>query len=229
MLGAKKAVAFDISAACSGFIYGLITAQQFISTGYYNNILVVGCEVLSKITDWQDRSTCVLLGDGAGAAVLKRGVNRGNILASYLETDGSQGDILIMPAGGSRNPTTKETIKKRMHYLKMEGNKLFKIVVSVLPDVINKVLKKAGISLRKLSLLIPHQANTRIVEAVAKKVGISMDKIYMNIDKCGNTSSASIPLAMHEALKSGRIKSGDKILLVSFGGGLTFGAAVIEW
>ncbi len=227
-LGAKKAAAFDISAACAGFVYGITIAQQFITSGKYRYALVIGTEVLSSITDWQDRNTCVLFGDGAGAAVLSE-VKSGGILSSYIGCDGSKASLLMVPGGGSRNPASHETLAKRLHYLKMEGNELFKIAVKSMTEAAEVSLKQAGKSFRDVNLIIPHQANARIIMAVAKKLGLSEDKIYLNIEKYGNMSSASTAIALCEAAKEGRIKKGDIVLLDAFGAGLVWGASVIEW
>lgn len=227
-LQAKKAVCFDISAACAGFIYGLSVAQQFISCGTYKNALVVGSEVLSSITDWQDRNTCVLFGDGAGAVVLSE-VKSGGIISTYLGCDGSKTGILNMPAGGSRNPATRQTVEKRMHYLKMQGNDVFKIAVNAMTEAAERVLRQAGMTFADVDLIIPHQANARIIMAVAKKLGIPEDRVYLNIERCGNMSSASTVTALCEAVQEGKVKKGDIILLDAFGAGLVWGACVIEW
>jgi 3-oxoacyl-[acyl-carrier-protein] synthase-3 len=227
-LSVKDAACFDISAACAGFVYGLAIAQQFIACGSYKNALVVGTEVLSLVTDWQDRSTCVLFGDGSGAAVLTE-VKSGGILSTYLGCDGSKMDLLNIPGGGSRNPTTHETVDKRLHYIKMQGNELFKIAVRMMAEAAEIALKKAGLKITDVDLIIPHQANMRIIMAVAKKVGLSGDKIYMNIARYGNMSSASTATALCEAVKEGKVKKGDIVLLDAFGAGLVWGACVIEW
>ena len=227
-LQAKKAVCFDISAACAGFVYGLSVAQQFISCGTYKNALVVGSEVLSSITDWQDRNTCVLFGDGAGAAVLSE-VKSGGIISTYLGCDGSKTGILNMPAGGSRNPATRQTVEKRMHYLKMQGNDVFKIAVNTMTEAAETVLRQAGMTFADVDLIIPHQANARIIMAVAKKLGIPEDRVYLNIERCGNMSSASTVTALCEAVQEGKVKKGDIILLDAFGAGLVWGACVIKW
>ena len=225
---AKKATCFDISAACAGFVYAIVVAQQFIAAGTYKNALVVGTEVLSAITDWQDRNTCVLFGDGAGAAVLAP-VNSGGILSVYLGSDGTQKDLLMLPAGGSRYPPTHETIDKRMHYIKMRGNELFKLAVKIMADTAQEALRQAGLKCSDVKLIIPHQANMRILMALAKKLGLPPNKIYLNIEKYGNMSSASTAVALCEAVKEGRIKKGDTILLDAFGAGLVWGACVIKW
>ncbi len=227
-LGAKQAVAFDISAACSGFIYGLVLAQQFLARGVYKNALVIGAEKLSAVTDWNDRNTCVLFGDGAGAAVLAP-VSSGGILSSYLGSDGSYTDLLMLPGGGSRNPASSHTIEKRMHYMKMQGNELFKLAVNLMSHAAEVAIERAGLKPQDISLLVPHQANTRIIMAVAKKLHFPADKIFINIQKYGNMSSASAATALCEAVKEGRVKKGDIILLDAFGAGLTWGACVIKW
>lgn len=227
-LSAKKAACFDVSAACAGFVYALSIAQQFISTGAYKNALVIGAEKLSSITDWKDRNTCVLFGDGAGACVLGE-VKDGGIVATYLGCDGSNLNLLNLPAGGSRMPASHETIDQRLHYLKMNGNELFKIAVRTMTDAALAVLEKAGLKFSDIDLIIPHQANSRIIMAVAKRLGLTEDKIFLNIEKYGNMSSASTATALVEAVKEGRIKKGDIVLLDAFGAGLVWGAAVIKW
>lgn len=227
-LGAKKAACFDISAACAGFVYGLSVAEKFIACSVYKNALVIGTEVLSSITDWQDRNTCVLFGDGAGAVVLSE-VKKGGIISTYLGCDGSKAGILNMPAGGSRNPATSETVRNRQHYLKMQGNELFKIAVNTMTDAAEIVLKQAGMTFADVDLIIPHQANARIIFAVAKKLGIPPERVYLNIERCGNMSSASTVTALCEAVQEGKVKQGDIILLDAFGAGLVWGACVIEW
>jgi 3-oxoacyl-[acyl-carrier-protein] synthase-3 len=227
-LGATKAVCFDVEAACAGFVYALSVAQQFIASGVYRNALVIGAEVLSSITDWKDRSTCVLFGDGAGAVVLSK-VKSAGILSTYLGSDGSLTDLLMLPAGGSRNPTTYETVNKRLHYLKMNGNELFKVAVRKMTEAAQIVLKQVGLKFSDIDLVIPHQANERIILAVAKRLGLAKDKIFLNIEKYGNMSSASTACALCEAVKGGRIKKGDIILLDAFGAGLVWGACVIKW
>lgn len=227
-LSAKNAFCFDIAAACAGFVYGIVTAQQFISRGTIKNALVVGAEVLSSITDWQDKNTCVLFGDGAGAAVLAP-VNSGGILSGYLGSNGSQGELLMVPAGGSRHPASHQTLDKRLHYIKMRGNELFKIAVKTMTHAAQVALKQAGLECKDVDLVIPHQANVRILMAVANRLGLSEDKIYFNIEKYGNMSSASTATALCEAVKEGRIKKGDIVLLDAFGGGLVWGACVIKW
>jgi len=229
-LGAKNAAVMDIVAACSGFIYGLSVAQSFIYSGKYKTILVIGVEILSKITNWNDRNTCVLFGDGAGAAIVQRAnENNKGILATYLCGDGSLANLLHIPVGGTRTPLTKENIDKGDHFIKMEGSEVFKSAVRSMGDAATRALKEANISAEQVDLLIPHQANIRIIEATAKRLKLPMEKVFVNIDKYGNTSAASIPIALDEARKSGRIKPGDITLLVAFGAGFTWGSAVIRW
>lgn len=227
-LKAKKAVCFDISAACAGFVYALVNAWQFIKGGLYRNALVVGSEVLSTITDREDRSTCVLFGDGAGAAVLTESKKPG-FLSTYLGSDGSQAEILNMPGGGSRNPISSEVINKRLHYIKMKGNELFRIAVRVMVEAANKALAQAGLKKSDIDLLVPHQANKRIITAVSKRLHIPQDKVYMNIDRYGNMSSASSAVALCEAWEEGRINKDDIVVLDAFGGGLVWGSCVIKW
>lgn len=228
-IGAKRAAAFDISAACSGFVYGLSVVDQFIKNGTYETALLIGAETLSKITDWTDRNTCVLLGDGAGAVVVKSTEEEKGILSFYLGADGGAGDLLKLPAGGSRMPPTHETIDNGLHYIKMRGNELFKVAVRVLVRAIQEALSRIHLSSEEISLLIPHQANLRIIQAMAEKAGIPLSKVYINVDRYGNTSSASIAIALDEAVREGRIKEGDIVVLDAFGGGLTWGACVIRW
>ncbi|MCM8778601.1 MAG: ketoacyl-ACP synthase III [Candidatus Omnitrophica bacterium] len=225
---AKDAVCFDISAACTGYIYALNIAEQFLKNNTYKNALVIGTEKLSAITDWKDRSTCVLFGDGAGASVLRK-VKNGGIISSYLASDGEQVDLLKIPAGGSRMPASFYTLKERLHFLKMEGTELFKHAVKLMAEAAEKALNRAGLSCKDVTYLIPHQANIRILQAVAKKIGLPMEKIYLNIEKYGNMSSASTAVALYETVKFKKIKKGDIIVLVAFGSGLTWGATVIEW
>ena len=227
-LGASKAASLDISAACSGFVYALVIAQQFIAQGTYKNALIVGSEVLSSITDWKDRNTCVLFGDGAGAAVLAP-VDSDGILSTYLGSDGTLGDLLMLPGGGSRNPSTHKTLDKHMHYIKMRGNELFKLAVKIMAEVAQEALKRAGLECKDVDWVIPHQANTRILMSMAKKLNLPKEKIYLNIDRYGNMSSASTATALYEAVKSNCIKKGDIVLLDAFGGGLVWGACVIKW
>ena len=227
-LGAKKAACFDLSAACAGFVYGISVAQQFLACGTYKNALVVGVEVLTSVTDWQDRNTCVLFGDGAGAVVLTE-VKEGGIISTYLGCDGSKVGILNLPAGGSRLPASAETVKNRQHFLKMQGNELFKIAVNTMTKAAEVVLAQAKMTFADIDLIIPHQANARIIMAVAKKLGIPEERVYLNIERCGNMSSASTVTALCEAVREGKVKRGDVILLDAFGAGLVWGACIIKW
>ena len=228
-LGINHIPAFDISVACSGFIYGIAIADQFIKSGGYKHILVIAAEKMSSVVDWQDRSTCVLMGDGAGAAVLGE-VENGGVLSIYLGADGSKGDLLMMPAGGSRLPATASTVEARLHFLKMEGNVLFKHAVKVMAEAALKATEPLGLKGDDINLVIPHQANIRILNAVAKRMGIDPEKkVYLNIDKYGNMSAASSAVALTEAVEEGRVKKGDIIVLDAFGAGLTWGAIVIKW
>jgi 3-oxoacyl-[acyl-carrier-protein] synthase-3 len=228
-LGAVKAAGFDVNAACSGFLYGLYTADAFVKAGMHNRILVVGTEVLSKITDWEDRTTCVLFGDGAGAVVIEGTTEDRGLLSINISSDGSMWDLLHLPGGGSRYPVSPESIEKRLHYIKMRGNETFKIAVRTLEDLAVKILEENNLPASELSFLVPHQANLRIIQATADRLKIPMDKVLVNIDRYGNTSAASIPIALDEAVTSGRIKGGDYLLFEAFGGGLTWASALVKW
>lgn len=228
-LGIKNAAVFDLNAACAGFIYSLSTAQQFLQTGTYKTALVIATETLSKITDWEDRNTCVLLGDGAGAAVLKKEKGDSGILSCYLDADGRYGDLLNMPAGGSRIPATVETVKNRLHYLKMKGNETFRIAIPEMTKSVKRGLEGCGLKIEDIALLIPHQANIRIINALAKRLSLPIKKVFINIDRCANTSAATVAIALDEANHQGRIKKGDIIELVAFGAGFTWGSCVIKW
>ena len=227
-IGAKNAAAFDVSAACAGFVYALTIANQFILQGVYKNILVIGAEKLSSFTDWEDRNTCVLFGDGAAAAVVSE-VQEGGILSTYLGSDGTRADLLNIPGGGSRNPASPETLERRLHYLHMEGNEVFKLAVTIMAEAAYMAIKKAGLEPKDIDLVIPHQANIRIIMAMAKKLKFPQEKIYLNIERYGNMSSASTITALCEAVKEGRVKKGDIVLLDAFGAGLVWGACVIKW
>lgn len=227
-LKAYNACCFDVSAACAGFVYALTTAWQFIASGFYKNILVVGSEVLSSITDWQDRSTCVLFGDGAGAAVLTAS-NKPGFLSAYLGSDGSQTDLLMVPGGGSRYPCSKEVLAKRQQYIRMQGNELFRVAVRLMVLAAEIALKKAKLKTKDVSMLIPHQANKRIIDAVAKRLDIPCERIFLNVSRYGNMSSASTAVALCEAWEQKHLKAGDLVLLDAFGGGLVWGSCVIKW
>lgn len=228
-LGAKRAAAFDINAACSGFIYGLAVANSFIKSGVFKRILVIGAEVLSKLTDWEDRATCVLFGDGAGAAILEATKEERGILSTKIYSDGTMWDLLHTPGGGSRYPASRETLRKRLHFIKMKGNETFKVAVRTLESLVLETLRENNLTPSQLSLLIPHQANLRIIQATAKRLDLPMERVAVNIDRYGNTSAASIPIALDESLRAGRIREGDYVLLEAFGGGLTWASALIKW
>ena len=227
-LGCRHVPAFDVSVACSGFIYGIAIANQFISSGTYKHALVIAAEKLSSVTDWTDRSTCVLFGDGAGAAVLGP-VEKGGILSVYLGANGDQGDLIKLPAGGSKIPASKKSLEDKLHFIKMNGAELFKHAVKIMADAALEATRPLGLKADDIRVVIPHQANIRILNAVAKRMGLTPDKIYLNIERYGNMSAASSAVALVEAVEEGRVKKGEKLLLDAFGGGLTWGAIVIEW
>ena len=228
-LGNKKAAAMDVVAACTGFIYGLSIAKAFVEVGQFKNVLVIGVEILSKFTNWEDRNTCVLFGDGAGASIVQASEENGGIITTHISGDGSLAELLHAPIGGTRTRLTKENFDLNQHNIIMAGSEVFKSAVRSMGDSALRVIEQAGLKTSDVDLLIPHQANTRIIEATAKRLKIPMEKVYVNIDKYGNTSSASVPMAMDEARREGRIKKGDKTVLVAFGGGFTWGAVLIEW
>ncbi len=227
-LGAPQAAATDVSAACSGFVYGLVMARHMVAGGAYKNILVIGAEVLSRFVDWKDRSTCVLFGDGAGAAVIGP-TSQGHILSTYLGSDGSKADLLNVPGGGTATPATHESVDNRLHFLKMNGGEVFKHAVRGMSDAALRAVKDAGITPEQIACVVPHQANIRIIQAVVERAGIPLEKVYLNVDRYGNMSAASTVIALCEAVRDGRIKKGDYALLVAFGAGLTWGSAVIQW
>ena len=227
-IGATKAAAFDLAAACAGFVYALVTAEQFIRNGHYKNILVIGADVISPYIDWTDRSTCVLFGDGAGAAVLCAS-GSGGILSSVLGSDGKYADLLKISCGGSRTPASHETVDAKGHYLQMTGGEVFKLAVRGMSDAVLEALRKAGVKKEEVVCFIPHQANQRIIDAVAERLDLPKDKIFVNLQKYGNTSAASCAIALCEAVEEGRIKKKDKVVLATFGSGLVWGALVMEW
>ena len=227
-LGAKSAACFDLSAACSGSVFAMITAQQYLMTGRYRNALVIGAEVLSSFVDWTDRSTCVLFGDGAGACVMAP-VKHGGILATDMGSDGSAADLLYMPGGGSKYPPSHRSVDQRLHFLRMNGSEIFKLAVRRMADSAKRTLKDAGLKPEHVECCIPHQANTRIIEAVAKWSGLPLERIYMNLQRYGNTSAASNLMALYEAAKEGVISRDDHVLLVAFGAGMTWGSLLIQW
>ena len=228
-LGAKRAAAFDVEAACSGFLYGLEIGQQFITSGTYNTVLVVGAEKLSTIVDWHDRNTCVLFGDGAGAAVLRSRGEEHGILTTCMGADGSLADILLMPAGGARYPATKESVGAGMHYLKMDGKEVFKNAITAMQTAAKEALRRCNLTIDDIKCVIPHQANIRILEVLADRLGAPMEKVYVNLHRYGNISAASVAIALDEAAREGRFQRGDLVLLIVFGSGLTWASCVIQW
>jgi 3-oxoacyl-[acyl-carrier-protein] synthase-3 len=228
-LGAEKAAAFDLSAGCSGFVYALSMAADLLAIGSYECALVIGAETLSHIVDWTDRSTCVLFGDGAGAVVLQANGAEGGILSSVLGADGSGAELLILPAGGSARPACAETVANRQHFLRMEGRQVFRFASRIMPEASREVLEQAGLTVEDVTLFVPHQANDRILQAAAKGLGVPEERLFANLNRYGNTSSASIPIALCEAINQGLIKRGDVIVCVGFGAGLTWGATAIRW
>ena len=228
-LGCKNAYGFDISSACCGFLMALDTATGAVESGRIRTALVIGAEKLSSITDWTKRETCILFGDGAGAVVLQASDKPG-ILASKLGVDGSMADMLSLPGGGSRHPASEETLRDRLHYVHMSGQKTFKSAVTLMADTATEIVRTAGLTFDDIDIMVPHQANYRIIEAVARRIGGNLlERVFVNLDRYGNTSGASIPLALSEAQTLGRIKPGDKVLMVAFGGGLSWGGFVVEW
>jgi len=228
-LGLRRIPAFDIEAACSGFLYGLEIGQQFITSGSCNTVLVIGAEKLSAVVDWQDRNTCVLFGDGAGAAVLRSRGEEHGILTTCMGADGSQTDILTLPGGGARFPASKDTVSARMHYIKMEGKEVFKNAVIAMQNAAETALKKCNLTIADIKCVIPHQANVRIIDALADRLGAPKEKVYINLHRYGNVSAASVAIALDEAAREGRFQRGDLILLVVFGAGLTWASCVIQW
>lgn len=228
-IGATKAGAFDLLAACTGFIYALSLATQSIRSGQIKNAVVIGAETLSRLVNWKDRNTCILFGDGAGAFVLQAGEEPAGILSSILRSDGSGGDLLLVPAGGSQCPTSFETVRQELHYIQMNGREVFRFATRVMAQATQEALAAAKLKLDDIKLLIPHQANERIIQAAMRSLNIDSDRCMVNLERYGNTSTASIPIATVEAARQGRIQPGDKIVFVGFGAGLTWGAAVAQW
>ncbi|MBD3170475.1 MAG: beta-ketoacyl-ACP synthase III [candidate division Zixibacteria bacterium] len=228
-IGAKKAAVMDVAAGCTGFIYGLSIVDSYIKSGTFKKILLIGVEVLSKITDWQDRSTCVLFGDGAGAVVIEASKERTGIMGTYIRADGSHGDLLKMPGGGSKFPASQSSVDQRLHFLKMSGNEVFKVAVRAMNEASQTILSKTGIKADEIGMLVPHQANVRIIRATAERLKIPPEKVYINIDRYGNTSSASIPIALDEIRNNGHYEKANPLLLVAFGAGFTWGSAAITW
>jgi 3-oxoacyl-[acyl-carrier-protein] synthase-3 len=229
MLGAEGCGAFDLVAGCSGFVYGLVTATQFVQSGACRNVLLVGAEALSRVLDWTDRSTCVLFGDGAGAVVVRATEKEGGLLSHVLGSDGGGAESLWVPAGGTRTPATHETVEQGQHYLKMNGREVFKFASRILPKAFHQAAVKAGIRPEDVDLLIPHQANIRIIDSARDHLKLNGDTVYVNVDRYGNTSAASIPVALCEAIEEGRLRPGALLALVAFGAGLTWAAAMWRW
>jgi 3-oxoacyl-[acyl-carrier-protein] synthase-3 len=227
-IGAVNAGAFDVQSGCTGFVYGLAAATAFVSAGIYDNVLVTGAEAVSKALDWQDRATCVLFGDGAGA-VLVRPSDNGSIFAFDLGNDGSGAPYLNMPAGGTAQPATHETVDERRHFLRMNGREVYRFATRRVVESCRKTLDDAGVTPAEVDLFVPHQANLRIIEKVAEQLGFAQDQVFWNLDRFGNTSCASIPLCLHDAMAQGRLKKGDRLLIVGFGAGLTWGSCLTRW
>ncbi len=228
-IGANNAGAFDLSAACSGFIFGLHLASQSIRTGDIRNAIVIGTETLSRLVDWKDRNTCILFGDGAGAFVLQAAEEPAGILTGVMRSDGSGADLLSLPAGGSRHPISQKVIDAGLHYIQMNGREVFRFAARVMNQATEEVIQKAGLKLDDIQWIIPHQANLRIIEAAARGLKYPMERCVINLDRYGNTSTASIPLATVEAIQDGRLKAGDQVVFVGFGAGLTWGAVLVKW
>jgi 3-oxoacyl-[acyl-carrier-protein] synthase-3 len=228
-LGCRRAGSMDVLAACAGSIYSLAIGAKFIETGKYRRVLCIGAETLSRITDFTDRGTCILLADAAGAAVLEAGDGDRGLIDADLYSDGQYWDLLYMPGGGSRQPATRESVDARLHFAKMKGNEVFKVAVRMFVDCAETILGRHGLTAADVDLFIPHQANLRIIEAAAKRVGLPMEKVFVNVDRYGNTGAASVYVALEEAVASGRVRRGDLLLLAAFGGGFAWGAALIRW
>jgi len=228
-IGAINASAFDISAACSGFMYSLTVGYKLVSTGSYKNALVIGADILTKITDYTDRASCVLFGDGAGAVILQPNNLGHEVVYTYTGADGTGADVMVQPAGGSRNPASHKTVDDRMHYMRLRGREIYKFAVIKMADLVADAAKQCNIKVEDIALVIPHQVNQRILEAAAERLNMPMDKIFVNIHKYGNTAAASAAIAFDEASRSGKLKKGDYAVLVAFGGGLTWGVTVLKW
>lgn len=228
-LGAKRAAAFDLEAACAGFIYGLEIGMQFIMSRTYETVLVIGAEKLSAIVDWQDRNTCVLFGDGAGAAILQNRPNSHGLLTAVMGADGNKADILNVPAGGCRCPATADSVAQRLHFLRMDGKETFKNAVTAMLSAAQEAMARCEIDISRIKCLIPHQANRRIIDALGDRLDAKPEQVFINLDQYGNTSAASVAIALDEAVRAGRVQRGDLVMLVVFGAGLTWGAAIIEW
>tara|TARA_B100000929_G_scaffold269690_1_gene239399 strand:- start:2174 stop:3160 length:987 start_codon:yes stop_codon:yes gene_type:complete len=231
LLGATNACAFDLSAACTGFVYGITVGSSLVRTGVHKNVLVLGAETLSRFIDYTDRNTCILFGDGAGAAVLSRAEEGGDsrLLDHYLRSDGGGTDLIIMPGGGARRPSSHDTVDGKLHFLSMQGNDVFKFATKSMQTLIETAIERNGLSVDDLDLVVPHQVNSRIIDTVLRKVDIPEEKIYLNLQRYGNTSAASVPMALHEAVEEGRVQAGSLVLLVAFGAGLTWGYNLVRW
>jgi len=227
-LGAANAAAFDISAACSGFVYALSMGANAIRAGQAKHVLVIGAETMSRFTDWEDRNTCVLFGDGAGAAILAPS-DEPSLLFESLGADGTLADLIETPGGGSRNPASPETLEKRLHYIRLKGREVFKSAVKVLESCVRKSAERLGVAIRDIDLIIPHQANVRIIEAAAQRLDVPMEKMYLNVQRYGNTSGATAAIALHEAIEENRVHPGDLIMMITFGSGFTYATSVIRW
>jgi 3-oxoacyl-[acyl-carrier-protein] synthase-3 len=230
-LGAERAVAFDVSAACSGFLYALTIGDQFIRSGMHKRVLVIGADMFSKVVDWSNRDTCILFSDGAGAMLLEATTSDEEriVKSTHIFSDGRQGDKLYIPGGGSLNPASHDTLYEGMHYIRMRGNELFKIAVKAMVDASKKALKHNELTVEDIDLVIPHQANIRIMEAIAKKLKIPMEKVMVTIDYYGNSSAATVPTAFDKARRIGKLQEGDTVLAVAFGAGVTWASALIQW
>jgi 3-oxoacyl-[acyl-carrier-protein] synthase-3 len=228
-IGATNAACLDISAACAGFLFGMEIAQQFITSHTHDTVLVIGAEKLTSITNWTDRNTCVLFGDGAGAAILRHRGSAHGVITTHIGSDGQYSDILFMPGGGSRCPITRENAHLNLQTIHMVGKDVYKQAVTAMLNAAKKALEQAGLSIEDIACVIPHQANVRIIDAIADRLGISRDKMFVNLDRYGNTSAAAVAIALDEANRTGRIKPGDYVLMIVFGGGLTWASTVLEW
>jgi 3-oxoacyl-[acyl-carrier-protein] synthase-3 len=228
-LGCRRAGSVDLLAACAGSIYSLAIGAKFVETGKYRRVLCIGAEALSRITDFTDRGTCVLLADAAGAAILEASEDGSGIIDADLYSDGQYAELLYMPGGGARHPATHETVDSRLHYAKMKGSEVFKVAVRMFVECAETILARHALGPGDIDLFIPHQANLRIIEAAAKRVGLPMEKVFVNVDRYGNTGAASVYVALEEAVAAGRVKKGDTILMAAFGGGFAWGAALLRW
>ncbi|MFO0837339.1 MAG: beta-ketoacyl-ACP synthase III [Phycisphaerae bacterium] len=228
-LGSPRAAALDLVAACSGFVFGVITASQYVCSGMSQHALVVGADCMSRMADWEDRASCILFGDAAGAGILRRSTNpdRG-ILAARMQSDGSRAELIWVPAGGAKEPATLRTVNERLHFMRMKGREVYKFAVTQMQDLIVQTLDDAGVKMSDIDMLVPHQSNLRIIESACEKMGVPDSKVVVNIQKYGNTSAASVPLAFHEARRQGRVRPGHLVLMVAFGAGLTWGSILIR-